>query len=139
MVEEVQNEHARDPWPIERHNLVPKSTNPGKFAALVLLVELADGEQFAHGLAENVAAQVLSLAANYSHILFPATAGGKNVAPRVAAKLDGQKVVTIPGIELPVQINTWVDVATRARWASYDIMFGAAVAEATALTVVKSA
>jgi electron transfer flavoprotein alpha subunit len=48
----------------------------------------ADGPQFAHGLAENVAAQVLTVAAQYSHILFPATAAGKNVAPRVAAKLD---------------------------------------------------
>jgi electron transfer flavoprotein alpha subunit len=48
----------------------------------------ADGEHFAHGLAENVAAQVLALAPAYSHILFPATASGKNVAPRVAAKLD---------------------------------------------------
>src|SRR5947208_2994388 len=47
----------------------------------------ADGAQFAHGLAENVAAQVLAIAKDYSHILFPATAGGKNVAPRVAAKL----------------------------------------------------
>ena len=48
----------------------------------------ADSEALAHGLAENVAAQVLAIAANYSHILFPATAAGKNVAPRVAAKLD---------------------------------------------------
>ena len=48
----------------------------------------ADGEQLGHGLAENIAAQVLAVAGNYSHILFPATAGGKNVAPRVAAKLD---------------------------------------------------
>jgi electron transfer flavoprotein alpha subunit len=48
----------------------------------------AEGEHFAHGLAENVAAQVLALASSYSHILFPATASGKNVAPRVAAKLD---------------------------------------------------
>jgi electron transfer flavoprotein alpha subunit len=48
----------------------------------------ADAEHFAHGLAENMAAQVLALAANYSHILFPATASGKNTAPRVAAKLD---------------------------------------------------
>ena len=36
----------------------------------------ADGEQFAHGLAENVAAQVLAVAKDYSHILFPATAAG---------------------------------------------------------------
>ncbi len=48
----------------------------------------ADSDALAHGLAENVAAQVLAIAGNYSHILFPATAAGKNVAPRVAAKLD---------------------------------------------------
>ncbi|MDO9141341.1 MAG: electron transfer flavoprotein subunit alpha/FixB family protein, partial [Methylobacter sp.] len=48
----------------------------------------ADGPQFAHGLAENAAAQVLACASKYSHILFAATAAGKNVAPRVAAKLD---------------------------------------------------
>ncbi len=45
----------------------------------------ADGECFAHALAENVAAQVLAVAASYSHILFAATASGKNTAPRVAA------------------------------------------------------
>ncbi|HMS06967.1 MAG TPA: electron transfer flavoprotein subunit alpha/FixB family protein, partial [Burkholderiaceae bacterium] len=55
----------------------------------------ADGEQLAHGLAENVAAQVLALASGYSHILFPATAGGKNVAPRVAAKLDVAQISDI--------------------------------------------
>ena len=59
--------------------------------------------------------------------------------PGVAAKLDGQKIMEIPGLGLSVQVNTWVDVNTRARWASYDLAFGAAVAEATALTVVKSA
>ncbi|MFM0225873.1 electron transfer flavoprotein subunit alpha/FixB family protein [Paraburkholderia dipogonis] len=48
----------------------------------------ADAPQLAEGLAENVAAQVLALAPSYSHILFPATSGGKNVAPRVAALLD---------------------------------------------------
>ncbi|WP_028206053.1 electron transfer flavoprotein subunit alpha/FixB family protein [Paraburkholderia nodosa] len=48
----------------------------------------ADGASLKDGMAENVAAQVLAIAGNYSHILFPATAGGKNVAPRVAAKLD---------------------------------------------------
>ncbi len=48
----------------------------------------AEGEHFAHGLAENMAAQVLALAKDYSHIVFPATASGKNIAPRVAAKLD---------------------------------------------------
>ncbi len=55
----------------------------------------ADGAQFADGLAENVAAQVLAVASGYSHIVFPATAAGKNVAPRVAAKLDVSQVSEI--------------------------------------------
>src|SRR5690606_7130497 len=55
----------------------------------------ADAPGFEHGLAENVAAQVLALAANYSHILFPATASGKNVAPRVAASLDVAQISDI--------------------------------------------
>ena len=59
----------------------------------------ADGEQFAHGLAENVAAQVLAIAQNYSHILFPATAAGKNVAPRVAAKLDVAQISDITKVD----------------------------------------
>ncbi|MHB1112118.1 MAG: electron transfer flavoprotein subunit alpha/FixB family protein [Acidovorax defluvii] len=58
-------------------------------------VILADSEAFAHALAENVAAQVLSIAGNYSHILFPATACGKNIAPRVAAKLDVAQISDI--------------------------------------------
>ena len=48
----------------------------------------ADAPGLNHGLAENVAAQVVALASGYSHLLFPATASGKNVAPRVAALLD---------------------------------------------------
>ena len=59
----------------------------------------ADGEHFAHGLAENVAAQVLALASSYSHILFPATAAGKNVAPRVAARLDVGQISDITKVE----------------------------------------
>lgn len=59
----------------------------------------ADGAQFEHGLAENVAAQVLAIASNYSHILFPATAGGKNVAPRVAAKLDVAQISDITKVD----------------------------------------
>jgi electron transfer flavoprotein alpha subunit len=68
----------------------------------------ADGPSLAEGLAENVTAQVLTIAANYSHILFPATAGGKNVAPRVAAKLDVAqlsdvtKVVSADTFERPI-------------------------------------
>src|SRR3990167_4464975 len=68
----------------------------------------ADAEYLAHGLAENMAAQVLAIAGNYSHIVFPATASGKNIAPRVAAKLDvGQisditKVIAADTFERPI-------------------------------------
>ncbi|MHB1122575.1 MAG: electron transfer flavoprotein subunit alpha/FixB family protein [Ramlibacter sp.] len=61
----------------------------------------ADGPQFAHGLAENVAAQVVAVAGNYSHVLFPATTGGKNVAPRVAAKLDVAQISEITRVNSP--------------------------------------
>ena len=64
----------------------------------------ADAEGLAHGLAENVAAQVLAIASNYTHILFPATAGGKNVAPRVAAKLD---VAQLSDVTLVISADTF--------------------------------
>jgi len=59
----------------------------------------ADAAYFEHGLAENVAAQVLAIAKDYSHILFPATAAGKNVAPRVAAKLDVGQISDITKVD----------------------------------------
>jgi electron transfer flavoprotein alpha subunit len=68
----------------------------------------ADGASLKDGLAENLAAQVLAIASSYSHILFPATASGKNVAPRVAAKLDVAqisditKVVAADSFERPI-------------------------------------
>lgn len=61
----------------------------------------ADGAPFEHGLAENLSAQVLAIAKDYSHILFPATAAGKNVAPRVAAKLDVGQVSDITQVVSP--------------------------------------
>ncbi|HET6803791.1 MAG TPA: FAD-binding protein [Casimicrobiaceae bacterium] len=64
-------------------------------------VLVADAPQFAEQLAENVAAQVLAMAANYTHILFSATAHGKNVAPRVAAKLDVAQISDITKVDAP--------------------------------------
>jgi electron transfer flavoprotein alpha subunit len=61
----------------------------------------ADGAHFEHGLAENMAAQVLTIASSYSHILFPATASGKNIAPRVAASLDVGQVSDITKVDSP--------------------------------------
>ena len=59
----------------------------------------ADDAGLDHGLAENVAEQVLAIAAGYSHILFAATASGKNIAPRVAARLDVAQLSDITKVD----------------------------------------
>jgi len=69
------------------HNAAAAAAAAAQIAGVAKVIH-ADSEALAHSLAENVASQVLAIASNYSHILFPATAAGKNVAPRVAAKLD---------------------------------------------------
>jgi electron transfer flavoprotein alpha subunit len=61
----------------------------------------ADSPALGAQLAENVAAQVLALASGYSHILFPATANGRNVAPRVAAKLDVAQLSDVTKVDSP--------------------------------------
>ena len=67
----------------------------------VAKVLVADGEQFADGLAENVAAQALAIAASYTHVLAPATAYGKNILPRVAASLDVGQISEITKVDSP--------------------------------------
>jgi electron transfer flavoprotein alpha subunit len=68
----------------------------------------ADAAVLNHALAENLAAQVVGIAKSYSHILFPATPSGKNVAPRVAALLDvaqisdATKVISADTFERPI-------------------------------------
>ncbi|MEW6761121.1 MAG: FAD-binding protein [Pseudomonadota bacterium] len=64
-------------------------------------VLVADAPHFADGLAENVAEQVLAIAGSYSHILAPATAYGKNILPRVAAKLDVAQISEITKVDSP--------------------------------------
>ncbi|MDP3811903.1 MAG: FAD-binding protein [Hydrogenophaga sp.] len=92
---------------IAGHNAGAAAAAAAQIAGVSKVIH-ADAPGFEHGLAENVAAQVLSIAANYSHILFPATASGKNVAPRVAAALDvGQlsditKVIAADTFERPI-------------------------------------
>jgi len=82
------------------HNCSAAAASAAK-AAGVTKVLVADAAPFADGLAENIASQVLALAANYSHILAPATAYGKNILPRVAAKLDVGQISEITKVDAP--------------------------------------
>jgi electron transfer flavoprotein alpha subunit len=72
-----------------------------KQVAGVTKVLVADAPYFADGLAENVAEQAIALASGYSHILAPATAYGKNILPRVAAKLDVAQISEISKVDSP--------------------------------------
>jgi len=67
----------------------------------VARVLLADDGSLANQLAENVAPLVAGLMAGYDAVLFPATAHGKNIAPRVAAQLDVMQVSDILSVEGP--------------------------------------
>jgi electron transfer flavoprotein alpha subunit len=67
----------------------------------VAKVLYADAAGLAHGLAENMTAHIVAIAPSYSHILFAATASGKNIAPRVAAKLDVGQISDITKVDSP--------------------------------------
>jgi electron transfer flavoprotein alpha subunit len=82
------------------HNAAAAAAAAAQIAGVSQVLH-ADDAGLAHALAENVAAQVLAVAGNYSHILFAATASGKNIAPRVAAKLDVGQVSDITRVLSP--------------------------------------
>ena len=64
----------------------------------VVKVLIVDQPQYANPLAEVYTPLILSVAAEYTHILAPATTFGKNLLPRIAAKLDVQQISEITAI-----------------------------------------
>lgn len=85
---------------IAGHNAAGAAQAAAQIAGVAKVLH-ADAPQLGEQLAENVAAQVLAIASSYSHLLFPATAHGKNVAPRVAAKLDVAQISDITKVDSP--------------------------------------
>ncbi len=65
----------------------------------VTKVLLADAPHYADQSPENIAALVLAQATGFSHVLAPATTAGKNLMPRVAARLDVAQISEIVAIE----------------------------------------
>lgn len=67
-------------------------------------VLVADNAAYANQLAENISLLVKALAADYSHVVAPATTTGKNFLPRVAALLDVSMVSDITAV---IDANTF--------------------------------
>ncbi|MFM0674278.1 electron transfer flavoprotein subunit alpha/FixB family protein [Paraburkholderia sediminicola] len=80
------------------HNAQAAADAAAKIAG-VSKVLLADAPQLEAGLAENIEATVVNIANGYTHILAPATAYGKNITPRIAAKLDVAQISDITAVD----------------------------------------
>ena len=80
------------------HNAAAAAGEAAKVAGVKKVLH-ADAPHLGEFLAENLAALIVSLGKNYSHILAPATSTGKDVMPRAAALLDVQQISDISGVE----------------------------------------
>ncbi len=74
------------------------ASEAGQVAGVAKVLQ-ADGAEYAHGIAENLAPLIVKLAADYSHVVAAATTFGKNVMPRAAALLDVQQISDISAVE----------------------------------------
>lgn len=79
------------------HNARAAADSASRIAG-VSKVLLADAPQLDHGLAECIEATVMSVIDGYSHVFAPATAYGKNIAPRIAARLDVAQISELTAI-----------------------------------------
>jgi electron transfer flavoprotein alpha subunit len=79
------------------HHAAPVAAAAAQVAGVAKVLHL-EAESLAHGLAENLSVQLVALAPGYSHLLFAATATGKNVAPRLAALLDVAQISDVTKI-----------------------------------------
>lgn len=82
------------------HNCKPAAEEAAKLSG-VSKVLLADAPQLEHGLAEEVAALIVPLMADYDALVAPATTTGKNICPRVAAALDVMQISDVTRVVSP--------------------------------------
>jgi len=79
----------------ETNNVVEESQSLNGITKIINV----DNELYKNSLAEEVEKLVISIAADYSYILAPATTFGKNLMPRIAAKMDTQQISDIISVE----------------------------------------
>jgi len=80
------------------HNCAEAARAAGQIAGVAKVLH-ADAPQLDDEIAENVAALLVQVAKDYTHLLAPATSNGKNVMPRAAALLDSQQISDIIAVE----------------------------------------
>jgi electron transfer flavoprotein alpha subunit len=87
----------------------------------VAKVLLADDDQFAHPIAETMAALITPLMADYDALMAPASTAGKDFMPRVAALLDVQQISDITAVtaadtfERPIYAGNAVETVQSAQ------------------------
>ena len=86
------------------HQCADAAKSAAKLAGVKKVLH-ADAPHYNGFVAENMAALIVPLAANYSHVVAPATGFGKNMMPRIAAQLDVQQISDISGV---VSADTFV-------------------------------
>ena len=79
----------------EANNVVEESQSLNGVTKIISV----DNELYKNSLAEEVEKLVISIASDYSYILAPATTYGKNLMPRIAAKIDTQQISDIISVE----------------------------------------
>ena len=79
----------------EANNVVEESQSLNGVTKIISV----DNELYKNSLAEEVEKLVISIASDYSYILAPATTFGKNLMPRIAAKMDTQQISDIISVE----------------------------------------
>ena len=67
---------------------------------------------------------------------FAVAAGLPEISGAVASNLEEVGTVEIPGLDLTIQTCLWGSTSSRATWASYGVMFGAAKGDVTAFTCI---
>lgn len=112
--------------PSDRNSFVPSGTGAYGFDGIFLNTRWTGAGTNIYGFA--CGAEAVAVASRIP-----------DVEASVAQLLAGQRIVEIPDLGLSVQINTWGSLQTRQAWASFDVMFGAALADNTAGAHVKSA
>ena len=110
----------------------PDTAQAASAAAIIPAVSkvlVANAPYLGEDYVENTAAQILTVAREYSHILAPATAAGKNVAPRIAAQLDAAQISEVTKIidantfERPIYAgNAIATVSTEQVFGTHDVL-----------------